>query len=277
MGKISSAFEVTQIDVIQLAGKMLLCLQHIETYGQKSSNEGLNFVGDAAAHRKEPRLSKTSLSYQIPRRWRCDNLVTSSLAFPYRIMSLLPHSRWRTGILGHGPEAQPVRHGQKHTDHFHIDWVDFDQKNTGAEYLRNPFKSTDAVLKTGFAPAVIAGFKAIPPAPPATTSGTPAWLAGWWKVADGGDTYFYHFDRNGDVVWVEAKPPKGGTPLGNIGNRGRFKLTGDDALQITWNWVAGGQTIEDFTATDVPKTHMNGTSKRWGATCRGSDQLEHCT
>ena len=54
-----------------------------------------------------------------------------------------------------------------------------------------------------------------------------------------------------------------------------IKLTGDDAFQITWNWVAGGQTIEDFTATDVPKTHMNGTSNRWGATCRGSDQLEH--
>ena len=25
-----------------------------------------------------------------------------------------------------------------------------------------------------------------------------------------------------------------------------------------------GQTIENFTATDVPKTHMNGTSNRWG-------------
>ena len=74
--KISSAFEVTQMDVIQLAGKMLLCLQHIETYGQKSSNEGLNFIGDAAAHRKKPRLSKASLSYQIWRLRRCDNLVT---------------------------------------------------------------------------------------------------------------------------------------------------------------------------------------------------------
>lgn len=96
------------------------------------------------------------------------------------------------------------------------------------------------------------------------TSRTPDWLAGWWKIVEGGDTYFYHFDQNGGVVWVEKKPFKGGAPISNIGNLGQSKLTGDDTLQITWNWVAGGQTIEDFTVTNVPRTHMNGTSNRWG-------------
>jgi hypothetical protein len=96
------------------------------------------------------------------------------------------------------------------------------------------------------------------------TGRTPDWLVGWWKVVDGGDTYFYYFDQNGGVVWVENKPSKGGAPIGNFGNRGRSKLTGDDALEITWNWVAGGQTIENFTVTDVPRTHMNGSSNRWG-------------
>jgi hypothetical protein len=92
----------------------------------------------------------------------------------------------------------------------------------------------------------------------------PDWLAGWWKVLDGGDVYFYHFDQNGGVIWVENQPSSRDAPIGNVGNRGQIKITGDDAVEITWNWVAGGQTIENFTATNVPKTHMNGTSNRWG-------------
>ena len=63
--KISRAFEVTQMDVIQLAGKMLLCLQHIETDGQKSSDEGsissamLLLIGKNRGCRKLPSAIKS--------------------------------------------------------------------------------------------------------------------------------------------------------------------------------------------------------------------------
>jgi hypothetical protein len=168
---------------------------------------------------------------------------------------------------GRGYGGRPLRRNpygsdKKHTNHFHIDWVDFGQKNEGEEYKRNPYKWTDAARKTGFATALVTAFKAIP-ATPAPTAGTPAWLAGWWKVVDGGGTYFYRFSEGGLVVWQEVRPANSRASAGHVGNRGKVTSAQGDTVQITWNWVAGGHTVETFKTVPGQK-RMDGTSNRWG-------------
>jgi uncharacterized protein len=66
------------MDVMQLPGKMPLCLQDIASYGQKSRNHRLDFTDNGAAHRRKSALRERTPDYQVRRRKRCDNLVTSS-------------------------------------------------------------------------------------------------------------------------------------------------------------------------------------------------------
>ena len=51
MDEISSALEVTQIDVIELLAEVLLGLQYLKPNGLKPRDDGLNFKDEVLAHR----------------------------------------------------------------------------------------------------------------------------------------------------------------------------------------------------------------------------------
>jgi hypothetical protein len=165
------------------------------------------------------------------------------------------------GYGGKALERNPYGSDTKHRDHFHIDWVDFTLKNDGAEFLRNPYKWSDAARKTGFEAALVTAFKAMPSAS-SMTSG-PRWPSGWWKVVDGGGTYFYKFAVDGSIAWQADAPANARAAVGRAGNKGTFKVTAGDTLQITWNKSGGAQTVETFKQGSSPK-EMDGKSNRFG-------------
>jgi hypothetical protein len=62
------------------------------------------------------------------------------------------------GMLQRNPYTQDTRH----SDHIHLDWVDFSLKNTGAEYLRIPYRWSVAANTIGFRQALTTEFSSIP-------------------------------------------------------------------------------------------------------------------
>ena len=91
---------------------------------------------------------------------------------------------------GRGFAGTPLRKNnytsdREHTNHFHIDWVDFSQKNPEPLFLTDPYKWTDAAMRSGFASALGTDFAAIKlsqPAPAGNPAATPTWLWGWWAI-----------------------------------------------------------------------------------------------
>ena len=67
---------------------------------------------------------------------------------------------------GHGYGGKPLERNnytkdKKHTDHFHIDWVDFNLKNPLPEYNLNPYQQSADAKRTGFASAIQADLEAL--------------------------------------------------------------------------------------------------------------------
>jgi hypothetical protein len=98
-------------------------------------------------------------------------------------------------------------------------------------------------------------------APPAQA--TPTWLGGWWKVTADGEVYYYYFGSAGIVAWTDDKPANSSAPMVHPQNRGTFSLSGSSELDITWNFIAGGQTKEHFKTVGSTR-QMSGTSNRYG-------------
>lgn len=173
---------------------------------------------------------------------------------------------------GHGYGGTPLRKNtytedHDHTNHFHIDWVDFSQKNDPPLYLTDPYKWTGAAKSTGFASALGTDFDAIKKSlttPAGRPVATPTWLWGWWTITEDGDTYYYYFGLAGFVAWTDQRPSSKNAPMVGPQNRGTFNLPDASTLAITWNPLAGGQTIETFTPAASTRRKMAGASNRWG-------------
>lgn len=171
---------------------------------------------------------------------------------------------------GHGYGGTPLARNnytsdKKHTNHFHIDWVDFNLKNPQPEFLKDPYQHSAAAKKTGFSSALKPDLEAVKsgqplPGPPAQA--TPGWLWGWWKIEADGETYYYYFGLAGFVAWTDDKPAHTSQPIVHPQNKGVFHLSGTE-LDITWNPIGGGQTKEHFKTTSSTKK-MSGTSNRYG-------------
>jgi hypothetical protein len=209
--------------------------------------------------------------------------IISVLIKNYALMqwSDIIYSTWNTdgsifyyhipgGGRGYGgtPLTQNTYGGDKeHTNHFHIDWVDFSLKNPMPEYLRDPYQWSDAAKRTGFATAIKPDLEAIKrgerlPGGPART--TPQWLWGWWQVAEDGETYYYYFGLAGFVAWTDQKPANNRVPIVGPQNKGIFNVGAGSELDITWDFIADGQTQEHF-KTGITNRQMAGTSNRFGS------------
>jgi hypothetical protein len=104
----------------------------------------------------------------------------------------------------------------EHTNHFHIDWVDFSLKNPPPEFFKDPYIWSGAAKTTGFSSAITPDLEAIKrgerlPGPPAAA--TPTWLWGWWKITEDDDVYYYYFGLAGFVAWTDARPTNSGVPI----------------------------------------------------------------
>jgi hypothetical protein len=173
---------------------------------------------------------------------------------------------------GHGYGGTPFAKNNytadtEHTNHFHIDWVDFGLKNPVPLFYDDPYQVSAAAKTTGFSSKIQPDLEAVKrsggmPGPPAAV--TPSWLWGWWKVAEEGDVYFYYFGLAGFVAWTDKKPATKGSPIVDPQNKGIFRMAGSSELDITWDFIAGGQTKEHFTAVSKTMSQMNGTSNRYG-------------
>ena len=88
------------------------------------------------------------------------------------------------------------------------------------------------------------------------------WTIGWWDVRDE-NQYYYYFDANGNVSYVEKRPlsmflaPK--TPL----NTGRYTFPHPHVVKIVWNRLDGEPTVETFEADTLRQT-MDGKSTLYG-------------
>jgi hypothetical protein len=150
----------------------------------------------------------------------------------------------RGGYGGKPFVRQPYTNDTRHGDHIHMDWVDFNQKNTGAEYQRIPYKWTENAKKTGFRGLIekeIAGPSAGPVGPPPPISTTTA-AAGWWEVLWRGTKYYYFLNPTGGAGWTKTAPKKPTDPLVNPSDRGNYML---DDRSLILNWSTSG-TIETF-------------------------------
>jgi len=84
-------------------------------------------------------------------------------------------------------------------------------------------------------------------APGLVVAPTSNWLIGWWDVRDE-NQYYYHFDGSGHVQYTEKRPltmmgpPK--LPL----SAGTYRFLSLNILEIKWNPLDGGNTVETFTA-----------------------------
>ncbi len=172
---------------------------------------------------------------------------------------------------GHGYGGKPLERNRytgdtKHTNHFHIDWVDFGMKNPMPLYLQDPYQVSVAAEKTGFTSAIRSDLEAIKsgqrlPGPPARS--TPSWLWGWWKITADGDDYYYYFGLAGFVAWTDDKPANSSVPIVQPQNKGIFSMSGDSELDVAWDFIGGGQTKEHF-KTAGSMRQMTGTSNRYG-------------
>jgi hypothetical protein len=73
---------------------------------------------------------------------------------------------------------------------------------------------------------------------PAKTIITPEWLFGWWTVTWRGQTFTYHFYRDGSVIWTQnIKQPA------SSGGMGKFSV--DYSGKIVVQWESG--SVETFT------------------------------
>ena len=172
---------------------------------------------------------------------------------------------------GHGYGGTPLMRNnytsdKEHTNHFHIDWVDFGLKNLPPEFAKDPYQQSAAAKKTGFASALQPDLEAVKrgerlPGPPGVA--TPTWLWGWWKVTADGEGYYYYFGLAGFVAWTDERPTNASQPIVHPQNKGIFRMSGNSELDITWDHIAGGQTKEHFKTVGSTR-QMSGTSNRYG-------------
>ena len=118
------------------------------------------------------------------------------------------HIPARGGYGGQMLKRNPYTSDTRHGDHIHLDWVDFSLKNEGQEYLRIPYKWSDAAKKTGFSDVLSASFRtlALKPASGGVDSVSQVvkqGIAGKWKVTIGGWKGLFVFDQIGSVYWAE--------------------------------------------------------------------------
>ena len=168
------------------------------------------------------------------------------------------------GYAPTGLKKSPYTKDQKHTDHIHVDWVDFNLKNTGQEYLRNPYKWSSAAKRTGFGPALAADLSRIPAEPPAPAVPPPGWMQGWWSVVQDGDTYYYFLGPGAFVEWTYRSPSSKSAPMVDLRNRGTAAWSPTQGLVLTWDEWGGMSTIETFPKAVTALRNFSGTSNRGG-------------
>jgi hypothetical protein len=169
----------------------------------------------------------------------------------------------KNGLLKQSPYTDDTRH----SDHIHLDWVDFSMRNTGALYQRIPYQWSPAAKTTGFGPQLEAALRAAPSGGAASTAASPAaapsWLQGWWQVDDG-NTYYYFFDARSQVRYTKTAPARGSQAMQQGLNDGRVTVSGvaADTVVIDWNPADGGSTRETFKRVGG-RNEMSGTSNRY--------------
>ena len=177
------------------------------------------------------------------------------------------------GVGGYGGDGRTHQTWSKgaHDDHIHLDWVDFSLR-TGPEgskeFLYNPYEWSERAKQTGWRDpleadfAVLAAHWAADPTPLSVALPMPAWVAGWWRVVQDGETYFYHFGSGGTVVWTYMHPANQSTPIANAQNSGKCTGTPAGGVTLVWNEVDGMSTVEKF--SKISPMRLNGTSNRSG-------------
>lgn len=89
------------------------------------------------------------------------------------------------------------------------------------------------------------------------------WFEGWWKVSDG-DAYYYFFEPNGGVSYVETRPARTALRPPAPVNSGSYRYdASQNQIVINWNPVAGQSTQETFWNASVGASMMNARSNRY--------------
>ena len=108
--------------------------------------------------------------------------------------------------------------------------------NQGQKYQRIPYKWSKAAETVGFRGELSQDFSAL-----AAGQGTPAsggviftWLPGWWKVTWRGDTFFYFFERNGQVKWTPFPPVSTTHSIATPRDTGTYTCAAGNAVTIQW-------------------------------------------
>lgn len=70
---------------------------------------------------------------------------------------------------------------------------------------------------------------------PKPTFVAPAWLVGWWHIADFPNNYYYYFYPDGTVVYTKTAPTMAYCPVPSSDKSGSYTLPGANAVRIKWN------------------------------------------
>src|SRR5271157_4138158 len=159
---------------------------------------------------------------------------------------------------------------KEHTNHIHIDWVDFALKNPEPQFQHDPYNWSNSAKRTGFAGPLTEELKKnLPSFSKSAGSGTPDWLWGWWTVTfDDGYVEYYYFGLAGFVDWTDVKPKSNAQPVTAPINQGALTVNGAEVVG-KWNEVNGPPTTETFTKTPNRIREMTGKSSRgYGMTAK---------
>lgn len=178
------------------------------------------------------------------------------------------------GVGGFGGDGKTHQSWTKgaHDDHIHLDWVDRDL-TTGpkgsAAYIDNPYNWSELAKKTDWRAALLTDLQALaagrpptPAAPGAPAASAPAWLPGWWKVVQNGQSYYYRFGSDASVAWTPNAPTSGSAAMTAQRNKARIAFASDGSMTLTWDPAGGMSTVEVFRAQGQRK--MGGSSNRGG-------------
>ncbi|HJQ56913.1 MAG TPA: hypothetical protein VJ890_08400 [Vineibacter sp.] len=112
-------------------------------------------------------------------------------------------------------------------------------KNTGYDITKRKQQPWDPSLLQGwvdielfFGPGVV------------NAGPIPDWLPGWWNVNWQGRTYYYFFDRNGQVKWTKMKPRSIAYPPLAAEATGNYVV--EFRKDVTLQWFAPKGSIEKF-------------------------------
>jgi hypothetical protein len=168
---------------------------------------------------------------------------------------------WYRATYNGGPAGRPLTAGNRSTCDASGKDCTLDGSIVSWDYVWEPARPRRG---KGHAQGVVFDSAKLPPKKvPAPGAQNLDWAIGWWKVWDG-NTYYYYFYGDNDVIYIKTPPNKNWNPPKTVGRKGRVEPL-EHGLKITWPPFSDEEgTVETFTRMNwTSATDMFATSTKY--------------